>query len=55
MEGTGVLTQGATHPAADLLRAYVEEGISTHTGPLWSLQALKTVIYKGPHVSAYTP
>ena len=51
----GGLPEGVTHPAADLLQAYVEEGIPAHTAPPWSLQALETAISKGPHSSACTP
>ena len=36
----GGLPEGATHPAVDLLRAYVEEVITAHTVPQWLLQAL---------------
>ena len=43
------------HPATDLLRTHVEEGISAHTGPLWSPQALETAISKGPNTSACIP
>ena len=43
------------HPAADLLRTYVEEGIPAHTGPPWYPQAMQTSIYKGPHASDCTP
>ena len=43
-----------THPAAELLRTYVEEGIPAHTGPLWLLQLKETAI-SGPHTLACTP
>ena len=42
------------HPAADLLKTYVEEGILAHTGPPWSPEDLETAIFKGPHASACT-
>ena len=48
----GGLPEGVKHPAADLLREYVEKGIPAHTGPPWSLEALETAISKGPHASA---
>ena len=41
--------------AASLLYFYVEEGISFHTGPLWSNQELETAISKGNHAMACTP
>ena len=44
------LPEGETHPAANLLRSYGEEGIPVHTSPPWSLQALETAISKEPHV-----
>ena len=51
----GGLPEGETHPAADLLRAYAEEGITAHTGPPWSLHALETAISKGTHTSDCNP
>ena len=48
----GYLTEGVTHPSADLICSYVEEGIPVHTGPPWSLQDLETAISKGGHSSA---
>ena len=48
----GGLTEGVTHLAADLIQAYVEEGIPAHTGAQWLLQELETAISKGPHASA---
>ena len=51
----GGLPNGVKHPAAALLRTYVEEGIPDHTGPPWSPEALETSISKGTHASAYTP
>ena len=51
----GGLPEGVRHPAAALLRTYVEEGIPSHMGPPWSPQALETAISKGPHTSACTP
>ena len=43
------------HPAADLLKKYVEESIPAHTGPPWSPEALETAISKEPHASDCTP
>ena len=51
----GGLPEEVMHPAADLLRDYVEEVIPAHTGSPWLLLALDTAISKGPHASASTP
>ena len=49
------LPQGVKHPAAALIKNYVEEGIPYQTGPLWSPQYLETAISKGPHNLACNP
>ena len=49
------LPEGVTHPAADLLQAYVEEGIPAHNWTSWLLQALETAIFKGAHNLYCTP
>ena len=50
----GGLPEGVRHPAADLLRTYVEEGIPDHIGAPWLPHALETYISKGSHAPACT-
>ena len=51
----GGLPKGVKHPVAALLQRYVEEGIPSYTGPLWSPQALETAISKDSHASSCAP
>ena len=51
----GTMPEVVVHPAADLITSYVEQGISVHTGKLWSIQVLDNSVSKGSHAWACTP
>ena len=50
----GSLPEVVRHPDTALVQSYAEEGITSHTGPPWSPQALETNISKVHHASACT-
>ena len=43
------------HPAAGLLREYVQQGCPVSVGRHWTLEELKAAVEKRPHVSALKP
>ena len=51
----GSLPERFRYPAVDLLQYYVQEGISSHTRPPWSPQALETDISKVLHPFGLKP